>query len=142
MTLVIAMTLWTTIGYEQLDREDKRFMILAWPSLAFLIIFLGQKVLFEMNQISIDAERVEIRNFITRRVKEINKKDLKGFKDKFSNGYTLLLINQSDKVVAKLNDYYYKDFIAIRENLRLTYLGKVPTFWDRILKVEVSEDKE
>jgi hypothetical protein len=142
LTFVVIMALWTAIDYENLDQKDKLFMRLGWPSLGFLILFLGHKVFFEINQISIDDKKVLITNVISRRTKEINKQGLKGYKDKFFNGYSLLLIDQSDKVVAKMSDPYYKDFKTLRDNLKLTYLGRVPTFWDKIIKVEIIEDEK
>jgi hypothetical protein len=138
--LVILMTFWTTIGYDSLEQREKLFMRLGWPSLGFLILFLGYRVFFEINEITIDDSKIKIQNLISRRTREINKKDLKGFKDKFSNGYSLILVDNMDKVVAKLSDPYYKDFKSLRDNLGLTYLGRIPTLWDKIIKIEVTED--
>jgi hypothetical protein len=140
--LVILMTLWTTIGYDSLEQKEKLFMRLGWPSLGFLILFLGYRVFFEINQITIDDTKIEIQNLISRRTKEIKKKDLKGYKDKFSNGYSLLLLDNMDKVVAKVSDPYYKDFKSLRDNLGLPYLGRIPTFWDKIIRVEIIEDEK
>lgn len=60
--------------------------------------------------------------------------NLKGFKDQFSNGYTLLLIDNSGKVLAKLKDPYFEDLKSIKDNLGLKYLGKTSTFWDKIFR--------
>ena len=139
---VIAMTLWTTIGYESLEQREKLFMRLGWPCLGFLIPFLGHRVFFEINQITIDDIKIEIQNLFLRRTKELKKKDLKGYKDKFSNGYSLLLVDNSGKIVAKISDPYYKDFKTLRDNLGLTYLGRVSTFWDKIIKIEVADEEK
>ena len=117
-------------------------MRLGWPSLAFLIIFLGHKVFFEINNVTIDDSKIEIQNLISRRTRELKKNELKGFKDKFSNGYSILLIDNSDKVIAKMSDLYYKDFKSLRNNLGLKYLGRVSTFWDKIIKINVTEDEK
>lgn len=132
--LVILVTLWTTIGYDSLEQREKLFMRLGWSSLGFLILFLGYRVFFEINKITIDDTKIDIQNLFSRQTKEIKKKDLKGYKDKFSNGYSLLLVDNTDKVVATVSDPYYKDFKSLKDNLGLTCLGRIPTSWGQDYK--------
>lgn len=97
--------------------QDLRALIFVGPLLIFVLIFLWKKILTEMNQIEITELIIQVKN-------------------PFRNGYTILLIDNNDKIVAKINDYYYQDFKLLRHNLGLNYLGRVPTFIDRIIKIE------
>ena len=133
--ICIVFVLATTIGYEQLKHRDKLFMLFGWPFLGVVILRLGYTILFEFNQVSIYQDKITIKNLVSKQTKEIAISGLKGFKDKFSNGYTILLIDSSDKVVARISDLYYKDFISFRNMLELKYLGRVNTFWSRIIRV-------
>lgn len=89
-----------------------------------------------MNQIEISESTIEIRNPFTKRTKKIEKLKIKGFKDAFKNGYTVLIIDDSDKVIAKIHDYYYKDFQGLINNLGLKYLERVPTIFDKVFKTD------
>jgi hypothetical protein len=107
----------------------------AW--LLFMTFLLWRKILTEMNQIEITESLIEIKNPFTKRKKRIEKQKIKGFKDIFRNGYTILIICDDNKVIAKIHDYYYKDFQVLIDNLGLQYLERMPTFFDKIFKISV-----
>jgi len=104
-----------------------------------VLVWIWNKILTEMNQVTITDSSIEIKNPFTKRTKKIEKQMTKGFKDTFKNGYTILLIDNDDKVIAKLHDYYYRDFKDLRDKLGIKYLERVPTFWDKIIKIEVEK---
>lgn len=137
----ISFLLYTTICYNSLGSEDKLFMRLAWPCSGFLILFLGRMILFELNLISITENNIILKNILSRRTIELDKSKLIGYKDTFSWGYKILLIDSSNKVVAKLHEYCYTDFISMRTNLGLDYLGRIPTFLDKFISVETLNDE-
>jgi hypothetical protein len=115
--------------------QDGRALIFVGPLLLLVTIFIWTKILTEMNQVTVTNSHIEIKNPFTQRTKRIEKQKIKGFKDIFKNGYTVLIIDNSDKVIGKLHDYYYSDFKGLRDNLGLEYIERVPTFWDKIIKV-------
>jgi hypothetical protein len=119
--------------------QDKKAMIFVGPLLLFVLTFVWVKILTEMNQLEITESAIQIKNLLTKRTKRIEKQKIKGFKDTFKNGYTILIVDHSDKVVAKIHDYYYKDFKGLIDNLGLKYIERVPTFWDKIIKIEVKK---
>lgn len=102
--------------------------------LLFMTLLVWRKILTEMNQIEITESTIEIKNPITKRTRRIEKQKVKGFKDIFKNGYTILIISHNDKVIAKIHDYYYKDFQGLINNLGIKYLERVPTTLDKIFK--------
>lgn len=116
--------------------QDGRALIFAGPLLLLVTVFIWIKILTEMNQVMVTNSHIEIKNPFTQRTKKIEKQKTKGFKDIFKNGYTILIIDDSGKVIGKLHDYYYSDFKGLRDNLGLEYIERVPTFWDKIIKVE------
>ncbi len=101
-----------------------------------MTFFVWRKILTEMNQIVITESTIEIKNPITKRAKRIEKQKIKGFKDIFKNGYTILIIDDNDKVIVKIHDYYYKDFQGLINNLGIKYLERVPTTLDKLFKIE------
>jgi hypothetical protein len=107
----------------------------AW--LLLMTILVWRKILTEMNQIEINEFIIEIKNPFTMRTKRIEKQKIKGFKDIFRNGYTILIIGDDNKVIAKIHDYYYKDFQGLIDNLGLQYLGRMPTLFDKIFRTDV-----
>ena len=116
--------------------QDKRALIFAGPFLIFVTGYVWRKILIEMNQVTVTDSSIELRNPFTRRTKKIDKQNVKGVKDIFRNGYTILIIDNSDKVISKIHDYYYMDFKDLCNNLGLKYLEHIPTFWDKIIKIE------
>jgi len=126
-------------GLSEIPDREKWFLVYGSPFILFVVIFIWRKILIEINEIEITDKTITLRNLLTRRTREIQKSDLKGYKDTFRNGYTILLVDQSDKVTAKIHEHYYKDFKGLINNLGLLYAGRIPTFWDKIIKVESSE---
>jgi hypothetical protein len=100
--------------------------------LLLMTILIWRKILTEMNHIEITESTIKIKNLFTKRTKRIEKQKTKGFKDIFKNGY----IDDSNKVVAKIHDYYYKDFQGLIDNLGLKHLERIPTTLDKIFKTE------
>jgi hypothetical protein len=119
--------------------QDERALIFAGPLLLFVTVFIWLKILTEMNQVTVTDSHIEIKNPFTKRTNRIDKQTTKGIKDIFKNGYTILIVDNSDKVVGKLHDYYYHDFKELRDNLGLDYLERIPTFWDKIIKIETEK---
>jgi len=138
----LSFLLYTTYCYNNLGSEDKLFMSLAWPCSGFLILFLGRMILVELKFISITKNRIILKNILSRRSIELDKSKLIGYKDTYSWGYKILLIDNSNKIVAKLHEYCYTDFISLRNNLELDYLGRIPTFLDKFIIVETLNDEK
>jgi hypothetical protein len=136
-----ALTVSTLLFLVNYLRLESFRLIVLFVGLFFLLVlvWIWNKILTEMNQVTITDSSIEIKNPFTRRTKKIEKQRTKGFKDIFKNGYTILLIDNNDKVIAKLHDYYYRDFKGLRDNLGIKYLDRVPTFWDKIIKIEVEK---
>lgn len=118
---------------------DKKVLIFVGPPVLLGLSFVWHKILTEMNELEITESTIQIKNLFTKRTKKIDKKKLKGFKDTFNNGYTILIIDRSDKTIARIHDYYYKDFKELIDNLGLDYIERVPTFWEKIIKIELKE---
>ena len=133
--LILILDVGLLINFTQTG-QDGRALILVGPLLLIVTILIWIKILTEMNQVTVTKSHIEIKNPFTRRTKKIAKQKTKGFKDIFKNGYTILIIDDSDKVIGKLHDYYYSDFKELRDNLGLNYIERIPTFWDKIIKVE------
>ena len=126
-------------GLSEIPDREKWFLVYGSPFILFVVIFIWRKILIEINEIEISDNSITLRNLLTRRTREIQRSNLKGYKDTFRNGYTILLVDQSDKVTAKIHEHYYKDFKGLINNLGLHYTGRVPTFWDKIIKVDSNE---
>ena len=126
-------------GLSEIPDRERWFLIYGSPFILFVVIFIWRKILIEINEIEIFNTEVTLRNLLTRRTHEIKRSQLKGYKDTFKNGYTILLVDQSDNVIAKIQEHYYKDFKGLIDNLGLEYIGRVPTFWDKIIKVDTKE---
>lgn len=122
-------------GLSEIPDREKWFLIYGSPFILFVVIFIWRKILIEINEIEISDRVITLRNPLTRRKHEIQKNQLKGYKDTFRNGYTIFLVDQSENVIAKIQEHYYKDFKGLTDNLELKYIGRVPTFWDKIIKV-------
>ena len=116
--------------------QDKRALIFVGPLLIFVTIWIWRELLTEMNQVTVTDSYIEIKNPFTKRTKRIDKQNIKGVKDIFRNGYTILIIDNSDKVLGKIHDYYYRDFKDLCNNLGLKYLERIPTFLDKFIKIE------
>jgi hypothetical protein len=123
-------------GLSEIPHKEKWFLVYGSPFILFVVVFIWRKILIEINQIEIADDSVTLTNLLTRRTREIQKSELKGFKDTFRYGYTILLVDQSDKVTAKIHEHYYKDFKGLIDNLGLQYIGRVPTFWDKVFKIK------
>lgn len=52
---------------------------------------------------------------------------LRGFQDPHKNGYNILLVDKSDKVVTKIHGKYYVNFKEVIEKLDIKYLGRENT---------------
>jgi hypothetical protein len=126
-------------GLSEIPDKEKWFLVYGSPFILFVVIFIWRKVLIEINEIEIADKTITLKNLLTRRTRVIQRSELKGYRDTFRNGYTILLVDQSDRVTAKIHEHYYKDFKRLIDNLGLLYVGRVPTFWDKIIKVESSE---
>lgn len=126
-------------GLSEISDRERWFLIYGIPFILFVVIFIWRKILIEINEIEIADKTITLRNLLTRRTREIQKSELRGYKDTFRYGYTILLVDQSNKVAAKIHEHYYKDFKGLISNLGLRYAGRVPSFWDKITKMESSE---
>lgn len=126
-------------GLSEIPDREKWFLIYGSPFILFVVFFIWRKILIEINEVQIISTAITLKNILTRRTREIHKEQLKGYKDTFRNGYTILLVDQSDNVIAKIQEHYYQDFKGLIDNLGLKYIGRVPTFWDKIIKVEAKE---
>ena len=126
-------------GLSEIPDKEKWFLVYGSPFILFVVIFIWRKILIEINAIEIADNSITLTNLLTRRTRKIQKSELKGFKDTFRYGYTILLVDQSDKVTARIHEHYYKDFKALIDNLGLQYVGRIPTFWDKIIKIKSSE---
>jgi hypothetical protein len=133
--LIVILDVGVLINFIQTG-QDRRALIFAGPLFLFMTIFIWIKILTEMNQVTVTNSHIEIKNPFTQRTKKIEKQKTKGFKEIFKNCYTILIIDDSDKVAGKLHHYYYSDFKGLRDNLGLEYIERIPTFWDKIFKVE------
>ena len=131
----LVLTIGLAINWFKTGR-DLRALTFVGPLLIFVTVCLWKKILTEMNHIEITELTIQVKNPFTKRVNLIKKENLKGFKDIFRNGYTILLVDEQENIVAKISDYYYHDFEVLRENLGLDYIGRIPTFWDRIIKIK------
>lgn len=126
-------------GLSEIPERERWFLIYGSPFILFVVIFIWRKILIEINEIEIFNSEVTVRNLLTRRTHKIKTSQLKGYKDTFKNGYTILLVDLSDNVIAKIQEHYYKDFKGLIDNLGLVYIGRVPTFWDKIIKGDTNE---
>jgi hypothetical protein len=124
----------TVIGFNDIPYEDKLFFIFGGPFILIVTFFVWRKILVEINQIEITDNRIIIKNILTRKCNEINRENIKGFKDHYRNGHTILLIDHSNKVVCKIHEHYYKNFSGLINRLELNYIGRIPTFLDKIFK--------
>lgn len=116
--------------------QEVRTVILVGVVISLGLLFIWNKILTEIDQITITDSSIEIVNVFTKRKRKINRQDIKGFKDSFKNGYTILIVDHNERVLAKIHDYYYQEFIELKENLGIKYLERVPTFWNKLIKVE------
>lgn len=136
---VLAALIRVVFGLNEIPNREKFFFIYGSPFMLFVVVFIWRKILVEINEIELTDSKVVFKNLLTRRTLEFKKSGLKGYKDSFRNGYIILLVDQSDKVIAKIHEHYYKDFKGLIDNLGLNYIGRIPTFWDKIFKIEVKE---
>jgi hypothetical protein len=132
--LVISFIVGLLINFSGMEKKERLFMLYGGPFLLFTSVFILNKILTEINEVEITGTTIRTRNLVTKKQKEIEKKNIKGFKDTFRGGYRILLIDKEDKVVLKISEHYYKDFKVLIDNLGLTYLERERTFWDKIIK--------
>ena len=133
---MLAALVRAAFGLNEIPDREKWFLIYGSPFILFVIIFIWRTILIEINEIEITDTIITLRNLLTRKTREVKKSELKGYKDTFKYGYTILLVDQSDNVTAKIHEHYYKDFKGLIDSLGLQYIGRVPTFLDKIIKVE------
>lgn len=123
-------------GLNEIPDREKGFLIFVFPLIIFIVTFLCRKILIEIKEIEINATGIIFKNILTRRIREIQKDQIKGYKDTYRNGYTILLVGHSDDVIMKIQEHYYVNFKELIDHMELTYIGRVPTFWERTIKAK------
>jgi hypothetical protein len=118
------------------SNENQYAMIFVCALLLFTTLVLWLKTFKEINKIEITDSIITIRNILSRKTIELKKQELKGYKDTFSDGYMILLIDKNNKTVGKIKNYYYQDFKALIKNLDIKYIERVPTRLDKIFKIK------
>lgn len=86
-----------------------------------------KKKLLEINEITVTDESIATKNLITKRVKIYKKSDLKGYNLTDRHYQKIIILNQENKKVLSLYDFYYKDFNRLIENLGLRKLANKST---------------
>lgn len=106
----------------EIPKKETWFLIFASPFILLSLILVWRKISVELNLIEITDTRIIIRNLLTRRTSNIEKCNLKGYIDSFSNGHVVLLVDKSDKVIARISKQYYRNFNELMLKLELKYL--------------------